>query len=283
MRQLASISLIIITRFDCTNDRCKTIANAQNLESSGADPSPSHPTIFYIRHLSSGALVRDGVSMGELGWVLRNRGGLLPAVPGGAACPVRSPQTPRVAIPNRSTSQHHAASANSSAKVRDLLRGFSGFRNSPLDPETGFRFKLPAWVLLPFQTQISPVRVFRKNQFQLLFPPPAFDLDFPHSGADEARMLFIPDQHVELIPRGEAVRVEFVLVLERALGQVAGEPGIKAARLVRHDVNPEGLHACARIVRHPEDPRSRFLGLTEARGRLQQPQRFGLGMARRCF
>jgi len=81
-------------------------------------------------------------------------------------------------------------------------------------------------------------------------------------------MLFIPDQRVELIPSGEAVRIEFVLVLEHTLDQVAGHPDIQSPRLVRHHVNPESLHAFARIVPDSvlflREQRSRSLALTEA-------------------
>jgi hypothetical protein len=68
-----------------------------------------------------------------------------------------------------------------------------------LKPRTSFRLVPPARIFLPLQAQVSPVRIFRKNQFQLLFPPPAFDLDFPGSRAGEARMLSFGIPAISLI------------------------------------------------------------------------------------
>src|SRR5262249_52027734 len=57
-----------------------------------------------------------------------------------------------------------------------------------LESPLGFRDKIPARVLFPFKTQVSPVWIFRQNQFELLLAAPAFDLLFPHLGADYARV-----------------------------------------------------------------------------------------------
>jgi hypothetical protein len=132
-----------------------------------------------------------------------------------------------------------------SSSIKGMLEESSlGFRSSPLNSWTSFGFKLPAWIFFPLAAQIGPVRIFRENQFQLLCSTPAFYLDLSHPCADGAKV-FTPDKHVELVSRGEAIRVEFVLVLEYTIGQVAGESHIQPTRLVRHDVGPVGLHSPA--------------------------------------
>jgi hypothetical protein len=152
--------------------------------------------------------------------------------------------------------------------VRERLRCFPGFRDSgfgssPLDPGTRFRFKLPAWIFFPLAAQICPVRILGENQFQLLCPTPAFDLDFAHPCVDDVPKRLTPDKHVELVSRGEAIRIEFVLVLEYAIGQLASEPNIQPSRLVRHDVNPVGLHAFAKDCTRLESSGADSSGLTE--------------------
>jgi hypothetical protein len=115
----------------------------------------------------------------------------------------------------------------------------------------------------------------RENEFQFLFLPPAFNFDLAHPCADGTRKRFTPDQHVELIPRGEAVRIKFVLVLVYAKGQVAGESRIQPARLVRHDVSPIGLHAFAPDCTRIESSGADSSGLTKALRKILTAMRFG--------
>src|SRR3954463_85398 len=66
-----------------------------------------------------------------------------------------------------------------------------------------------------------------------------------HPCADDVPKRFTPDKHVEFISCCETVGIEFVLVLEYTVRQRAGGSRIQPARLIRHDVNPVGLHAFA--------------------------------------
>src|SRR6478672_1790002 len=134
--------------------------------------------------------------------------------------------------------------------MRDRLRWSLGlpslgFRSTPLEPDKSIGFKLPAWIFFPLAAQIGPIRILGENEFQLLFPSPAFYLDFPHPCADGAPKRLTPYKHVELVLGGEAIRIQFVLVLKYAPWKLAGEANIQPSRLVGHDVNPVGLHACA--------------------------------------
>jgi hypothetical protein len=150
----------------------------------------------------------------------------------------RSRCSPCTKLPSSSTCYPESRRrALVSRVVRERLRWSvgsrnSGFRTPSLDPGTSIRFKLPAWIFFPLSAQICPVRIFRQNEFQLFCPTPAFDLDLSHSCADDVCEWLTPDQHVELVSRGEAIRIEFVLMLEYAIRQFAGEANIQPSRLV---------------------------------------------------
>src|SRR5262249_38526031 len=134
------------------------------------------------------------------------------------------------------------------------------FHASTLESPLGFRNKIPAWVLLPFKTQVSPVRIFGQDQFELLLAAPALDFLFSHLGADYVRVPLIKHQHVERVLCGKAIGKEFLLVLPHSNDNVVSEASVESTRLVRHDVNPVALHGAA--VYHPRMlGRSRFLGI----------------------
>jgi len=161
-----------------------------------------------------------------------------------------------------------------------------GFRSTPLEPDKSIGFKLPARIFFPLAALIGPVRILRQNQLQLLCSTPAFEFDFPHPCADGAPKRFTPDKHVELVSRGEAIRIEFVFVLIYAIRQRAGEPDIQLSRFVRHDVSPVGLHACATDCTRLEISGADSSGLTEAMSSfyavLMFGSRNGMSLSRRC-
>src|SRR6266566_5133036 len=82
----------------------------------------------------------------------------------------------------------------------------SALRNSNLrkvslqnTAKLGFGDGLPGRVLFPFQAQVHPVGVFRKNQLELLLAPPSLDFFLPCQRAGDLRKLLVVDQHVKVI------------------------------------------------------------------------------------
>ena len=44
------------------------------------------------------------------------------------------------------------------------------------EPGAGFGDQVPSGIFLPLQTQVCPIRIFSKDELQLLLTPPALDL-----------------------------------------------------------------------------------------------------------
>lgn len=146
----------------------------------------------------------------------------------------------------------HPEQSRSSGGARDPARGFSA--------DVSGRRCIRLVDIRPVLSQVMPMRIHGFDQPNLLAVAPRLDFFFAidcRVGIDE---FLVIDQARQVVSAGEAVD-QFVLVLEYAMWQVAGNARIEnvRARAVGHDVDEEApvLWHCGRssLLRHPETRR----------------------------